>query len=595
MLMKFNKNKLEVSYVLAIGIVSIFMIVHSSFKSERLETPKVSEAVQPNISTETDEVNPSGLNRMADIYNKSSNSSPERAIGNFNPAEYVAVTYESKNALGEGGSDTIGESFGRIHSVDAGRIGDESPGSGGESVFSSARLGGTTSNAADENPDQAENTATAGTDTASAPILDNSGTDTASNPIPDTGGGAGSSGGGSAIAGGGKDSGAVSDATASAPTPASSSTESGGIVVFKPDYSLPEWIEKEGIRAGFILASTSDNLKKIPRVIKEIKDIGLNTAIVYGCSFAEAPIHLTYYREWIRLCNRAGLHVFAFYGWQPPVGNPCRSVVFSDGTEGLFPCPLDDKLWQNYLTADMVDKLAKVSVEGPQLSFEGYFLDMEMYRTEKLPDAKRNYSSDTCFCDFCFSTFIINRTPIRPLPPVSKDKRKLWLSQKGLLSDYNAYLTEQVEVRAENLKNEVRAINPKLLFGVYPALNETNWVRTAVMRVFGRDSYPVISFTTDTYGYYSKPWGADRIPTDLPAYFAKYNINGVYVAGYLFHLYTSSEIRTHIIQSCKRSKGYWLFRMSQLLEPEIPEGVEALAGGSQADYLRAIKSANVVP
>jgi hypothetical protein len=358
---------------------------------------------------------------------------------------------------------------------------------------------------------------------------------------------------------------------------------------------MPEWIEKEGIRAGFILASTADNLKKIPRVVKEMKDIGLNTAIVYGCSFAEAPIHLTYYREWLRLCNQADLHVFAFYGWQPPVGNTCRPVVFSDGTEGLFPCPLDNQLWHNYLVVDMAEKLAKVSMEGPQSSFDGYFLDMEMYRTEKLPNQKRNYSFDTCFCDFCFSTFIINRTQIKPLPPVSKERRKLWLSQKGLLSDYYAYLTEQVDARAENLKNEVRVINPKLLFGVYPALNEINWVLTAVMRAFGRDSYPVISFSTDTYGGHLKPWGANRIPADLPAYFKKFNINGIYAAGYMFHAYTSSEIRTNIIQSCQRSQGYWLFRMSQLLEAKIPEGAEALAGGSQADYLQAIKNANITP
>jgi hypothetical protein len=352
---------------------------------------------------------------------------------------------------------------------------------------------------------------------------------------------------------------------------------------------LPKWIQKEGIRAGFI-TSTAGNLTIIPRYVEAMKTMGLNTAIVYGCSFAETPNHLKYYREWLRLCNQAGLHVLAFYGWQPPVGNTCRPVVFADGKEGLFPCPLDDQLWEKYLEGDIAVKLARISVD-PALSFDGYFLDMEMYRTEKEPEARKHYSFDTCFCDFCFSRFILDRTSIQPLPPVGKAQRKSWLTQNDFLQDYYAYLIEQVESKTEQLKNKIHTINPKLIFGVYPALNDTNWVRNAFMRALGRNSCPVISFTTDTYGYYSKPWGADRIPADLPSYFKKHNINGVYVAGYLLRRYTSAEIGTQILQSFQRSQGYWLFQLSQLVEDRVPE-TEKLAGGSRSDYLQAIREAN---
>jgi len=362
----------------------------------------------------------------------------------------------------------------------------------------------------------------------------------------------------------------------------------GGTV--STDNVLPEWIDIEGIRGGFI-TSTAGNLTKIPRYVETMTTMGLNTAIVYGCSFAETPSHLTYYREWLRLCNQAGLHVFAYYPWQPPVGNSCRPVVFSDGTEGLFPCPLDNQLWQKYLEGDLAVKLATVSVEGPMSSFDGYFLDMEMYRTENEPDAKKHYSFDTCFCDICFSRFILNRTPIRPQPTVRSDQRKAWLLQHGFLPDYYAYLIEQVESKTEQLKSKVRAINPKLLFGVYPALNDTNWVRNAFMRALGRDSYPVISFSTDTYGYLAVPWGANRIPSDMSAYFERYNINGIYAAGYMLRKYTSAEIGTQIIRSYQRSQGYWLYQMSQLVEDQVSEA-ETLAGGSRSDYVQAIQEAN---
>ena len=187
MLKKFNKNQIELSYVLAIGIISISMLVHSSFKSGSLETPKVSKAVQPSMSAETDKVVSSGFDRMADSYGRSSNSDLEGTIRNFNPAEYAAMKYESKGSLGTGGSDTVGEYLGRTYnSTNAGQPANS--GTGGESVFSSTGLGITGSDAADESPEQAEDTAVPGTDTASDPIPDTSGTDTASDPIPDTSG-----------------------------------------------------------------------------------------------------------------------------------------------------------------------------------------------------------------------------------------------------------------------------------------------------------------------------------------------------------------------------------------------------------------------
>mgnify|MGYP000424580010 CR=1 FL=1 len=353
------------------------------------------------------------------------------------------------------------------------------------------------------------------------------------------------------------------------------------------DYPLPDWIKQEGIRAGFM--SSTDN---IPRYVNTAKAIGLNSAIVYGCSFAESTNHLKSYAEWLQLCNQAELHVFAYYSWQPPVDNVCRPVVFADGTEGLFPCPLDEELWLNYLTMDMAVKLAKLSTESPQLSFDGFFLDLEMYGTENQPNGKKNYSLDTCFCDVCFNTFIYNQTQLKSLPAVRRDRRREWLDQNGYLSNYYQYLSDRVQAKATRLRESIHTHNPKLLLGVYPRLNDSNWVLSSVMRAFGESSYPVISFTTDTYGYYTRPWGADRIPNDIEVYFDKYNINGIYVAGYLFRAYRSSEIKDHLIKSLQRADGYWLFRMPQLLEDDISE-FEALAGGTQAEYLQSIEEANM--
>jgi hypothetical protein len=226
------------------------------------------------------------------------------------------------------------------------------------------------------------------------------------------------------------------------------------------------------------------------------------------------------------------------------------------------------------------------------LKFDGYFLDMEMYRTENEPANKKNYSRECCFCDNCFSTFLFSKGYSGgTLPAVNKKNRYRWLEEHRWLDEYFAFLGEKVEALSQELQQNIHLINPLLLLGVYPALTDKNWVLQSVMRGFSRDSYPVISFSTDTYGYFLKPWGADRIPADLHSYFEEYDINGIYVARYLLRGYSAFEIREHLIKSCQRSQGYWLFRLPQLVDDDIPVS-EALAGGTQDDYLRAIREAN---
>lgn len=301
---------------------------------------------------------------------------------------------------------------------------------------------------------------------------------------------------------------------------------------------IPNWIKQNGIRAGFV-QSTNGVLTVIPQYVELMKSIHLNTAIIYGCSFAETPNHLRYYREWIKQCKAAGLRVFAFYPWQPPAGNTCRPVVFADGTIGKFPCPQDETMWQNYHTRYMM-LLAKENIDG-------IFLDMEMYRTESLEAKYRRYSDTTCYCEVC--------------------KRR---SVKGVV---------EVLKRITLLRGELLNIRPDLAFGVYPTPPDSNWVQEAVM--MGLES--VISFSTETYGYYAKPWGADRIPSDIPGYFNQRSVgDGVYCPGYLFRAYKPDDLATQIRKSIDKVNGYWLFNINQLITGKD------LAGTAE-EYKKALK------
>ncbi len=378
-------------------------------------------------------------------------------------------------------------------------------------------------------------------------------------------------------------------------SPSSENEKSGGAggVVNKQEGVL-DWIQQKGIRAGYVYfdspTSYADSLKKA----------GLNTALVKGWQFfnvSQTNATLAAYRRWGIACRQQGLHMFAAYNWQPQekLIKQYRPVVFSDGTEGLFVCPLDVSFWREHLIANG-EKIAQLSLEN-SVRLDGFMLDMEMYGTENEQANKKNYSRECCFCDNCFSTFLFSKGYSGgTLPAVNKKNRYRWLEEHRWLDEYFVFLGEKAEALAQEYKERIRAVNAELLLGVYPAIVDKNWVQIAMMRAFGKDSYPVISFSTDTYGYGRETtkhhWGADKIPSSLNEYFQKYDINGKYVAGYMFCKYTSAEIGQHLIQSCEKADGYWLWTFSQLYWTQWPDGYERLAGGSPGEYLQALYEAN---
>jgi hypothetical protein len=391
-----------------------------------------------------------------------------------------------------------------------------------------------------------------------------------------TGGGTGTGGGGSTIidptGGTGSTDGSSGDSN--------SNGNNGGVA--QEDFILPEWIDKEGIRAGYLYYYSD------LQYVQEMKDIGLNTVVVKVWEFDQEHFSytLSQLRKWDQLCQQAGMHLFVVFNWQPQaeVLSQCRPVVFADGTDGVFACPLDDTLWLEHLTPNA---FAVIGAVVPYV--EGLLFDMEMYGTEELPGAKRNYSTSTCFCDSCFSSYLSFRHLDGSGTLIAKPNRRNWLSGTGRLSDYFAYQEEKLEAKADYLRTRVRSLSSTLLFGVYPHPEEGNWVRNSVARSLGRDSYPIVVF--GTHSYYIG--GIDSVPIDTTAYLAALNINGVYVSGYLFRKYTSDQIGSNITQACLRDKGYWLYRIPQLYKAELVDPMEMLAGGTQAAYRQAILNANI--
>lgn len=343
--------------------------------------------------------------------------------------------------------------------------------------------------------------------------------------------------------------------------------------------NFPRWIAEEKIRAGYLHVQHDDI-----KYASFIRAHGLNTLILKGNLHSKNGLKqvLDGYRRWARAAKKEDLHLFIAFNWQPGLrGWSYKPVVYSDGRRGIAPCPQDREYWDNYLRP-LGKAIAMLSLESG-LQVDGIHIDSELYGSRKRGFG--DYGKDICFCDRCFSHFLLAKGYSGPeLPPVGASERKKWLAEQGLLDSYFVFLSQKVELHARNLEQELHRINPNLILGIYPTPRD--WARKAVFRGFGTKEFPTVIFATDSY----EGGGAARIPEYPRKFYAKKGINGVYSAGFLFRCYGADDLERELALASKQCSGYWLYHMSMLWGRFANH--ESLPNGTELDYWQAIKKAN---
>jgi hypothetical protein len=346
----------------------------------------------------------------------------------------------------------------------------------------------------------------------------------------------------------------------------------------QPGSNFPEWIAKEKIRAGFLLAREDSKYASLMR------SHGLNTVIAAATLQKKEQFQATFkmYQQWAQTCKRENMHLFVSYWWQPdPKLSSYRRVIYSDGTSGIAPCPRDHEYWHTHLT-HLGKVIAALSLESG-LQIDGIFLDCELYGPET--GKKRHYGRHTCFCDDCFSSFLLAKGyEGKNLPAIRPGEREKWLKENQLLEDYFGFLEKDVESLAREFEQELHKVNPSLLIGMYPTPRD--WVLQAMARGFGTGKMPMVIFATDTY----KPRLISRMPTLPRQFYAKQNINAVYAAGFLLGYYGADTLEQQLLSATEKCSGYWLFSMQRLWHSSEVYG--KLASGSRDEYWQVIDSAN---
>lgn len=343
---------------------------------------------------------------------------------------------------------------------------------------------------------------------------------------------------------------------------------------------FPQWITKEKIRAGYLGVSDNTSYTSL------IRNHGLNAVIAKGGFHRKEEFKKTAegYRRWARACKKEKLHVFIAYNWQPAPkswsrkGYPYRPLVYSDGSAGIAPCPRDHKFWEGYLIG-LGKVVAELSLE-PDLQIDGIHLDCELY------GSKGHYGRHTCFCDNCFSSFLLNNGYSGSnLPPVAPAGREKWLKENGLLDNYFAFLEKDVEALAEQFRQQLHKINPAFLISMYPT--PKNWVLQSISRGFGTADFPMIIFATDTY----EGGGHQRIPDDPEEFYRNSGIHGLYAAGFLLSRYDSDRLGVNLYTAAEKCSGYWLFTLGSLWYRERPPAAR-VPKGTENKYWQSIARAN---
>lgn len=350
------------------------------------------------------------------------------------------------------------------------------------------------------------------------------------------------------------------------------------------EYQLPKWITGKKIAAGYLYDYNDINK------LSKIKKSGLNTLIVKSWQYDSVNTKKTLakIKKWGRACQEAGIHTFQAYNWQPQEVEleKYRRAIFSNGEKARFVCPLDKEFWENHLTR--IGKYISIMSNRSEVAINGLLLDIEMYRTEDLANIKRFYSEETCYCKYCFESFLNkNHIIVNDKLTIKPEKRYDFIKEKGLEKAYNEYLSNEVATLAVEFRKAIHTIKANLLLAVYPYPYENNWVINEVVKSFGTQELPVLLFSVDTY----YKGGHDRIPKSYGSAYKSKGINALNIPGYLFRKYSSASIFENIIHSVEKADGYWLYRLPQLWE-ESTNSYDVIAGDSMDDYWKAIEKAN---
>ena len=213
--------------------------------------------------------------------------------------------------------------------------------------------------------------------------------------------------------------------------------------------------------------------------------------------------------------------------------------------------PLDPVFWRG-ITGAHGEFVAKLSRKHP---IDGMIYDTEHYAAGMM------YLQNSGFCDGIYRQYAASRKLSDADSAVPAGQRYDFLKSTGRLPDYYHFLEEQAFEQGSDLAARWHAINPQLVVGVWPLLD--NWFSQGFLRGLG-GAVPSLGLSGVEYYH-----GAEQ-SASLADYFHGSNPNMFYVPGfYPPFAYSTQELGQHVEIALRDVGHYWMLGpYKELARPE---------------------------
>jgi hypothetical protein len=247
-------------------------------------------------------------------------------------------------------------------------------------------------------------------------------------------------------------------------------------------------LHEQKLRIAFIqnLCGASTNPAYLEGIAWSLKEMGFNliVGIIQDCAYdvlkdppeTKALIEdlraamIIFKKHNIAVMAGSGLPEKKFYERRvyPP-------VVSTEGVSKGPPSPFDTESW-NVGVLPLAREIATLSNEFPD-TLLGTFWDLELYGFNALTFSEAYTFDSLAFGEFLSrrATNLRKRGLFETARMISQQDRFMWLKGNGLLKDYFTALEESMEEIGKQIDAEVRAINPRLVWGFYSPAIPQSW------------------------------------------------------------------------------------------------------------------------
>ncbi len=264
-------------------------------------------------------------------------------------------------------------------------------------------------------------------------------------------------------------------------------------------------------------------------------------------------------RSTLKVMEARGIKVFL--GSYFPYGLYYRNKAYSKlvsaaGVEAGPPSLLDRTFWKEAFLP-LALEIARLGREFPSTAI-GMLWDLELYYFDTVA-----LSEAYTFDSIAFDVFQERRKGMLQSRGLALEARRVpqylrfsWLMEKGLLKDYYQALEEEVAAIARWVDDEVKEINPDLLWGFYAPGIVQSWFYTGLFRALSSPERPLLLITYEGRGNQQVDYNAQK-----GVYF-------LHCPGLLLNTLKAEEWSECLPELALREDGYWLYQGFQLFQDE---------------------------